>query len=432
MVITNETLEEAKRQVIADIESHAEWREEVSQGKMFGFLITDTGETLKAYSGQICGRSDWDGYVPAIFDYLQPDGYFKTHEAIITQLNHEAQECNDSKRIAEIKTERKERSQALQRWLFSQFQITNPIGETQSLQQVFDEYAKRNNLRQTVPPSGTGECCAPKLLQYANTHNLKPLALVEFWYGESPKGEVRHHGMFYEPCQSRCQPIIWWMAGGQEINGLGARYSSGTVFGKLSVLYEDDWFVAVDKPSGMLSVPGKRSLPNVQEIIGCKATHRLDMDTSGILFAAKTDEAFAAMQRLFAQHDEVRKTYRAMLSHGSPSDAEERGTISLPLSSDFLNRPRQCVDYEHGKEAITDYIRRGNDILLCPRTGRTHQLRMHCAHRDGLNNPILGDPLYGDTPADRMYLHAAKLEFTHPMTGQHIAIESPAPWKIIN
>jgi tRNA pseudouridine32 synthase/23S rRNA pseudouridine746 synthase len=289
-----------------------------------------------------------------------------------------------------------------------------------------------NHLRQTVPPSGTGECCAPKLLQYANTHNLKPLALVEFWYGESPKGEVRHHGMFYEPCQSRCQPIIWWMAGGQEINGLGARYSSGTVFGKLSVLYEDDWFVAVDKPSGMLSVPGKRSLPNVQEIIGCKATHRLDMDTSGILLAAKTDEAFAAMQRLFAQHDEVRKTYRAMLSHGSPSDAEERGTISLPLSSDFLNRPRQCVDYEHGKEAVTDYIRHGNDILLCPRTGRTHQLRMHCAHRDGLNNPILGDPLYGDTPADRMYLHAAKLEFTHPMTGQHIAIESPAPWKIIN
>lgn len=432
MVITNETLEDAKQQVIADIESHAEWREEVSRGKMFGFLITDTGETLKAYSGQICGRSDWDGYVPAIFDYLQPDGYFKTHEAIITRLNHEAQECNDSKRLAEIKNERKERSQALQRWLFSQFQITNPIGETQSLQQVFDEYAKRNNLRQTIPPSGTGECCAPKMLQYANTHGLKPLALVEFWYGESPKGEVRHHGMFYEPCQSRCQPIIWWMAGGQEINGLGARYSSGTVFGKLSVLYEDDWFVAVDKPSGMLSVPGKRSLPNVQELIGCKATHRLDMDTSGILLAAKTDEAFAAMQRLFAQHDEVRKTYRAMLSHGSPSDAEERGTISLPLSSDFLNRPRQCVDYEHGKEAVTDYIRHGKDIMLCPRTGRTHQLRMHCAHRDGLNNPILGDPLYGDTPADRMYLHAAKLEFTHPMTGQHIAIESPAPWKIIN
>ncbi|MBR6804628.1 MAG: RluA family pseudouridine synthase [Paludibacteraceae bacterium] len=370
--------------------------------------------------------------MPAIFDYLQPDGYFKTHEAIITRLNHEAQECNDSKRLAEIKNERKERSQALQRWLFSQFQIKNPIGETQSLQQVFDEYAKRNNLRQTIPPSGTGECCAPKLLQYANTHGLKPLALVEFWYGESPKGEVRHHGMFYEPCQSRCQPIIWWMAGGQEINGLGARYSSGTVFGKLSVLYEDDWFVAVDKPSGMLSVPGKRSLPNVQEIIGCKATHRLDMDTSGILLAAKTDEAFAAMQRLFAQHDEVRKTYRAMLSHGSPSDAEERGIISLPLSSDFLNRPRQCVDYEHGKETVTDYIRHGNDILLCPRTGRTHQLRMHCAHRDGLNNPILGDPLYGDTPADRMYLHAEKLEFTHPMTGQHITIESPAPWKIIN
>ena len=435
MNITNEILEKTKQQVIADIEAHDEWRDEVRRGKMFGFLITSTGETLKAYSGQICGRSDWDGYVPAIFDYLQPDGYFKTHEAIITQLNKEAEKLHgesDRKRLDEIKAERKERSQALQRWLFSQFQITNPVGETQSVLQVFNEYAGRNRLLQTIPPSGTGECCAPKLLQYANTHGMKPVALAEFWYGESPKGEVRHHGMLYEPCQSRCQPIIWWMAGGQEIHGLNARYSSGTEFDSLTTLYEDEWFVAVDKPYGLLSVPGKRSLPNAQELIGYKVTHRLDMDTSGVLLAAKTEEAFTAMQRLFAMHDNVQKTYQAVLSHGSQDDAEVRGTISLPLSADFLNRPRQCVDYEHGKEAVTDYIRHGKDILLFPRTGRTHQLRMHCAHRNGLNSPILGDPLYGDTPADRMYLHATKLEFTHPMTGQHTVIESPAPWKITN
>ncbi|MBP5742908.1 MAG: hypothetical protein J6W49_05665, partial [Paludibacteraceae bacterium] len=127
MNITNEILEKTKQQVIADIEAHDEWRDEVRRGKMFGFLITSTGETLKAYSGQICGRSDWDGYVPAIFDYLQPDGYFKTHEAIITQLNKEAEKLHgesDRKRLDEIKAERKERSQALQRWLFSQFQVT--------------------------------------------------------------------------------------------------------------------------------------------------------------------------------------------------------------------------------------------------------------------------------------------------------------------
>ena len=411
---------------------------------MFGFVITSVSPLryLKAYSGQICGRSDWDGYVPAIFDYLQPDGYFKTHEAEITALNKEVDRYrgvnvkgDERRRLDAVREERKVRSQALQRWLFSQFRLTNPCGETTTVLDVFAEYARYAGLRQTVPPSGTGECCAPKLLNYANVHGLKPLALREFWYGKSPKGEVRHHGMFYEPCQSRCQPIIWWLgseelrvkseksyADSHQSNG-NSNFSLFTL--NSSLLYEDPWLVAVNKPCGLLSVPGKRRLPNAQDIIGYKVVHRLDMDTSGILLAAKTDEVFVAMQRLFARHEGVKKEYVAVLEDGvSPAS----GIVSLPLSADFLNRPRQCVDYEHGKEAVTEYEINGNNAVLRPLTGRTHQLRMHCAHCDGLNRPILGDPLYGRVTADRMYLHASRLEFIHPVTGKLTVVESEAPF----
>ena len=442
MTVTDDILEKAKQEVMADIEAHAEWHEEVSRGKMFGFLLYDGG-MLKAYSGQILGRSDWDGYVPAIFDYLQPDGYFKTHEAEITQLNKEVERYrgikvkgDERRRLDAIRAERKERSQALQRWLFTQFRITNPEGECASVLEVFGEYAKRNALHQTVPPSGTGECCAPKLLNYANSHGLKPLALAEFWYGESPKGEVRHHGRFYEPCQSRCQPIIWWM-----MRDEGKVKRDGMVLPSLSEgkmpqdarhlmrLYEDSWLVAIDKPCGLLSVPGKRQLPNAQDMIGYRVTHRLDMDTSGILLAAKTDEVFVAMQRLFARHEGVKKEYVAILEREM---GEQSGTISLPLSADFLNRPRQCVDYEHGKEAVTEYEIKGRMALLRPLTGRTHQLRMHCAHSDGLDCPILGDKLYGSMDAPRMYLHASRLEFIHPVTGKKVVIESDSQFMVNN
>lgn len=442
MTVTDDILEKAKQEVMADIEAHTEWREEVGHGKMFGFLLYDGG-MLKAYSGQILGRSDWDGYVPAIFDYLQPDGYFKTHEAEITQLNKEVEKYrginvkgDERRRLDSIRAERKERSQALQRWLFTQFRITNPEGECASVLEVFDEYAERNALHQTVPPSGTGECCAPKLLNYANSHGLKPLALAEFWYGESPKGEVRHHGRFYEPCQSRCQPIIWWMMRDEGKVKREGRALPSLSEGKmpqdarhLTRLYEDSWLVAIDKPCGLLSVPGKRQLPNAQDMIGYRVTHRLDMDTSGILLAAKTDEVFVAMQRLFARHEGVKKEYVAILEREM---GEQSGTISLPLSADFLNRPRQCVDYEHGKEAVTEYEIKGRMALLRPLTGRTHQLRMHCAHSDGLDSPILGDKLYGSMDAPRMYLHASRLEFIHPVTGKKVVIESDSQFMVNN
>lgn len=413
--------------VLADIEAHAEWHDEVSQGKMFGILITTDGRVLKAYSGQICGRSDWEGYVPPIYDYLQPQGYFKRHEAEIVAL-HDAGKPT------------RERSAALQRWLFSKFVLCSPNGERRSVRDVFSDWATANHSKQTQPPGGTGECCAPKLLHYANSHNMTPLALTEFWYGKSPKGEIRHHGMTYEPCQGKCQPILPFLLGDRQQEVLGGRPASKPVT-HLEVLYEDEWLIAVDKPAGMLSVPGKRDSYCAEKILCSqlspfnfqlsppKMVHRLDMDTSGVILAAKTPEVYKAMQRMFSLHEEVHKEYIAVLS-GSQTKRTlpQKGRISLPLSADFYNRPMQVVDYEKGKEAITEYeFLSSNVVKLRPLTGRTHQLRVHCAHPDGLGMPILGDPLYGSEPSNRMYLHATKLTFLHPVTGKKVEIESPLP-----
>lgn len=418
---------------------------------MFGFLIYEGG-VLKAYSGQILGRSDWEGYVPAIFDYLQPNGYFKTHEAEITLLNNKIKEAEallpKGKRTREVeamKAERKERSQALQRWLFSQAPpLPSPKGEgDKTFLQIFTDYAQRTGSKQTVPPSGTGECCTPKLLHYANTHGLKAFAVAEFWYGASPKGIIRHHGQFYEPCQAKCMPLLWYMLPeGCKVYPFMREQPHHDI----DILWQDDWFIAINKPAGLLSVPGKRNLPNAQDKLRSsqftvhssqlKPVHRLDMDTSGILLFAKTEEAFVRMQRLFAEHDKVRKEYVAILSKVANVEDSCQFVnssicqfVNLKLSPDFAHRPMQRVDYEEGKETITEYRFLSEDrVLLYPLTGRTHQLRIHCAHPDGLHRPILGDSLYGDTPAERMYLHAQRLTFTHPFTGEAIEIVSPAPF----
>lgn len=418
-------------EMMRDIDSRPEWRDEVSRGKMFGLLIYRDKDgcegMLKAYSGQICGRSDWPGYVPAVFDYLQPDGYFKQEEAAIVALHHAGQPT-------------RERSQALQRWLFTQTVLTGAHGERRSVLDVFTDWATANHSKQVLPPGGTGECCAPKLLHYANSHHLEVLALTEFWYGASPKGEIRHHGRQYEPCQAKCMPILPFLMEkvrlDEMLEGYGSygRSSSAEKYAEpLAVLYEDPYLIAIDKPAGMLSVPGKRNSycaeTMLREQTGAqflKAVHRLDMDTSGVLLFAKTEEVYREMQRMFALREGVEKEYVAKLS-GMPrsscakdnaKSADElpsEGVISIPLAPDFLNRPRQRVDYENGKEAVTRYVMEGDTVHLFPLTGRTHQLRIHCAHPDGLGRPILGDPLYGDTPADRMYLHACRISFMHPM-----------------
>ena len=495
---------------------------------------------MAAYSGQIGGRSDWDDFVPAVFDYLQPDGYFKTHEAEITRINEsilrlekdermqkartliadllaqrqqaiagfqekmkEKKAQRDLRRkqgnlsaeeeqamtkesqfmkaelrrlkkslaekttleteyedyqnnISRLKQLRKQLSDALQQWLFAQFRMLNAEGEEKDLLEIFRDTAledqpnlsllsKRAALKM-VPPAGSGECCEPKLLQYAFRHHLKPLQMAMFWWGESPKEEIRHHLQFYPACNGKCKPILRWML--PEVNTMLNHASQPLT---LETLYEDRELAVICKPAGMLSVPGKEpGVTSVYSIMrrkypeatGPLIVHRLDMATSGLMVIAKTEFAYHRLQEQFASH-QIQKKYIAIVCAKEGSILPE-GILSLPLMPDYLDRPRQIVNHEQGKEAITEYKVLGNEgndafgnkenegnnqhlrLALYPQTGRTHQLRVHCAHREGLNAPILGDPLYGCEKAPRLYLHAESIRFTHPLSGKEIFIERKA------
>jgi len=582
-----------------------DWREEIDRGKMFGILIVEksvdntahptTNEErqigyLAAYSGQIGGRSDWDDFVPAVFDYLQPDGYFKTHEAEITRINlsiaqlekdermkkakllianlqqerqqtianyqqqiKEAKAKRDARReearldpehkalsqeeeqtmtkesqfmkaelrrlkkalaekttleteyadyqdnLQRLKQLRKTLSDALQQWLFSQFRMLNHQGESKDLLEIFRDDAIRDISLQDatfrdasqasilskraafkmVPPAGSGECCEPKLLQYAYKHGYKPLQMVMFWWGESPKEEIRHHLQFYPACNGKCKPILHWMlptdtfcATSPIYNKVENEREAGSELApkeyNLETLYEDHELAVIYKPEGLLSVPGKDShQPSVYALMRKKyptatsplIVHRLDMATSGLMIIAKTEFAYHQLQRAFLNH-QVHKKYVAIIgcknkaacdrlitnfeakrkkgeTAGATGRAESKkegnkAVLSLPLMPDYLDRPRQIVHHEQGKEAITEYeiLERIDDthlrLALYPKTGRTHQLRVHCAHQEGLNAPILGDPLYGNEKASRLHLHAEEITFEHPLTGKEMSIKRKA------
>ena len=405
--------------------------------------------------------------------------------------------------LKSLQRKRKQMSDELQRWLFSAYRMLNAEGEERNLIDIFREYTH------AMPPAGAGDCCAPKLLQYAYLHRLRLVCMAEFWWGESPASEIRHHLHYYPACRSKCLPILTHMLKGLDVapNPLAQKRHTA----EPRVLYADDYIMVVDKPAGMLSVPGKAEsvrsefsdsanisveeyFANLQSptnsqftteqfTIGeadnscsgkrlyepsaklkiqnskfLKAAHRLDMDTSGLLVLARTEEAYVELQRQFASRETV-KRYEAVLS-GVPtqnsklktqnSSAQPSGcleAISLPLIADINDRPRQRVDMEHGKPALTLYnivevravdantavayttkkVDKGRTLIhLYPKTGRTHQLRVHCAHPQGLACPILGDPLYGIERADRMYLHAAELTFRHPVTGETMHFLSPS------
>ena len=394
--------------------------------------------------------------------------------------------------LKSLQRKRKQMSDELQRWLFSAYRMLNAKGEERDLIDIFREYTH------AMPPAGAGDCCAPKLLQYAYLHRLRPVCMAEFWWGESPASEIRHHLHYYPACRSKCLPILTHMLKGLDVapNPLAQKRHTA----EPRVLYADEYIMVVDKPAGMLSVPGKAEsvrseasdsanisveeyfanlqLPTNSQFtteqftIGeadnskfktqnskfLKAAHRLDMDTSGLLVLARTEQAYVELQRQFASRETV-KRYEAVLS-GVPtqnsklktqnSSAQPSGcleAISLPLIADINDRPRQRVDMEHGKPALTLYnivevravdantavayttkkVDKGRTLVhLYPKTGRTHQLRVHCAHPLGLACPILGDPLYGIERADRMYLHAAELTFRHPVTGETMHFLSPS------
>ena len=556
---------QACREVQEMLARREDWQEEIARGKMFGVLIVENVKTdtdvpkwgyLAAYSGQIGGRSNWEDFVPAVFDYLQPDGYFKTHEAEISRINQsishlekdermkeartlirqlqeerkrtiaayqekmkEAKAKRDSRReagnlseaeeaqmikesqfmkaelrrlkkslsektaletefedyqenILRLKQLRKQLSDALQQWLFSQFRMLNQEGESKDLLEIFrDEALKeypqaaiatsRIAALKMVPPAGSGECCEPKLLQYAYQHGYKPLQMAMFWWGESPKEEIRHHLQFYPACNGKCKPILHWMLPDSVFHSQIAEKHI------LEILYEDDQLAVICKPSGLLSVPGKdSSQPSVYSIMRKKypaassplIVHRLDMATSGLMIIAKTEFAYHRLQNEFLHH-QVQKKYIAIIGckdqdacdkiwekakkqkkdmrdelkeRRASSNAAEKQKISLPLMPDYLDRPRQIVNHTQGKEAITEYevLEHVDDshlrIALYPKTGRTHQLRMHCAHHEGLNAPILGDPLYGNEKAARLHLHAEEITFEHPLTGKKMTITRKA------
>lgn len=331
--------------------------------------------------------------------------------------------------IERLKQERKSRSAALQLKLFEQFRVLNARGEIKDLREIFA------HTPQGIPPAGAGECAAPKLLQYAYLHHLEPIAMAEFWWGDSPKAEIRHHGYYYPACKGKCEPILHHMLQGLRVeeNPLLADPHRDA---KLDILYEDEYLLVIDKPAGMLSVPGKGDMDSVYqrlrilypEATGPIIVHRLDMATSGLLLAAKTKEAHQNLQAQF-KNRLIRKGYIALLD-GDVTQNE--GTIDLPLYPDLLDRPRQIVSEEFGKPALTRYrvLRRASGktlIAFYPQTGRTHQLRVHAAHRRGLHCPILGDELYG-RKAERLYLHAEFLAFTHPVSGQRIEVISENPF----
>lgn len=391
------------------------------EGKMFGVLIVDGG-FLAAYSGLLEGRNDWEYFVPPVYDAQQPDGYFKTKEREISRISRDAIHSKDSR----------EKSQDLQLWLFRQYRMLNAKGETKDLVDIWHDYHTSPKIRDKypLPPGGTGDCCAPKLLQYAYQHGLKPICMAEFWWGPSPKSAIRHHGEFYPACRGKCLPVLTWMLQGLDVDPNPEE--KGLPHLGVEIVYEDEAIAVLNKPSGMLSAPGRIDSYSVatwaqQRWEGAMLVHRLDMMTSGIIIVAKTQEAYHHLQRQFEERT-IKKKYLALVE-GVPE--KDHGIIDLPLSSDPINHPHQMIDYEHGKRAITEYrivktLDSGRKSLLSlwPHTGRTHQLRMHCAHPDGINCPIVGDELYGHK-SDRLYLQAQAITFVHPLTKNRMHIELP-------
>ena len=321
--------------------------------------------------------------------------------------------------IAELKLQRKILSADLQYRIFSEYQFLNKELVPKSLVDIFAETALK------TPPAGAGECAAPKLLHYAFQQHLTPLAMAEFWWGASPKSEVKKHQQYYPACAGKCQPILKHMLVGMQLdeNPFLYNYAQGK---SLDIIYQDQDMLVVNKPSEFLSVPGKEVSDSVYlrikqqfpDATGPIIVHRLDMSTSGLMVIALNPQANKYLQKQFI-HREVHKQYVALVE-GLP--LQDDGEIHLPLRGDLYDRPKQIVCNQDGKQAKTLWqvlerypARNQTKVLLTPHTGRTHQLRVHCAHAQGLNMPIVGDDLYG-TLANRLHLQAQSLKIKHPVS----------------
>lgn len=394
----------------------AEFKQQMELDKKHRDEIRDTGDISADVAAKLIKDSQ---FAKAEYKRLRKhwQQQIENAEACLCCLNH---------KIDVLRKKRAENSASLQKRLFEQFLFYNALGETHSLIEIFAD---------KQPPAGAGECAAPRLLQYAYLNNLQPIGIGEFWYGNPLGGEVRLHGNFYEACVAKCHPILEFMLQGLDM----ARDEQQNSADSLKVIYEDDYIIAVDKPHGLLSVPGRNAKQSVVDILKKQkpycdfyTVHRLDEDTSGVLLLAKSPDMQTRLQKMFACGN-VKKKYVAKLS-GIPKNKE--GIIQLPIRSDYLHRPRQIVDFEKGKPATTQYkiskIFNDNtcEVEFLPYTGRTHQLRVHSAHPDGLSTPIFGDKLYGysEPQSERMMLHAIELSFLHPITQYPLTIISDKPF----
>ena len=487
-----------------------------SNGKMFGVLVVrnSDGEIgyLAAFSGKLADANHHEGFVPPIFDMLDPESYFKQEERELNKLtrqievlenessyveakqllaveremadsqintqkahNKEAKKLRKARReeakealskdeydilctqldtasmslqsylkylqnhwkirlsvrqqkvdrlerpIFTIKEARRNRSNAVQKYLHKQYSFLNARGEQKDLLDIFGE---------DIPPAGSGECAAPKLFQYAYTWGYEPISLAEFWWGEPSKSAVKKHKQYYPSCRSKCEPILGHMLQGLEVDPNPMLDNPGADK-EITILYEDDCIIVINKPHELLSVPGRRIKDSVQtrikemypEINAPVIVHRLDLSTSGLMVLSKSKYVHEKLQRQFSKRY-VKKRYIAVLDGEIRDDS---GVIELPLRVDLDNRPRQLVCYEHGKQAKTKWevIERKEGrtrVYFYPVTGRTHQLRVHAAHAEGLDVAIVGDDLYGilDT---RLHLHAERIEFTHPQTKEVVSFQ---------
>jgi tRNA pseudouridine32 synthase/23S rRNA pseudouridine746 synthase len=413
-------------------------------GKMFGVLVVQAADEslgyLRAFSGMLRGEWSVEGWAQPTFDgaardaiWIAGDAEMRARTLERAALEREAAGEHTSLALRRMDDARAARSRELLPQIQDTYHFVNARGEHRALRDLFAP---------ALPPGGAGDCAAPKLLAEAYTLGLRPLALAEFWWGTPPRSGDRRAGSFYPACHGKCGPILAHM-----LLGLPADpppiFGAGVIpFFEPSAVYEDAQIVIVDKPCGLLSVPGRsprlqdsvmtRLRSRYPEATGQLVVHRLDLDTSGLLLAAKDTTTFSALQRLFSLRA-IEKRYVAWLEGDVTG---EQGVIDLPLRLDVDDRPRQIHDPELGKSAVTHWqvLERANGrtrVSLVPLTGRTHQLRVHASHPQGLNAPIVGDRLYGRTaPADgeRLMLHAELLAFTHPGTGVPLRVESPAPF----
>lgn len=332
------------------------------------------------------------------------------------------------RRLAALERLRRIASQEAMRRIWDSYVFTSFSGEQTTVRALFPA---------GDPPSGAGDCSAPKLLDAARRLALTPLALAEFWWGAPPPGGGRVEGMYFPACKEKCGPVLPFLLRGIEVAKRETWKPRAVPEEELRIVLQDERFLVLDKPAGMLSVPARdesvtdcltvrvqRRFPNAT---GPLAVHRLDLDTSGLLLVALDDEAYRLLQAQFLSRS-VQKQYTAVLEGEVRG---EEGLIELPLRVDLEQRPRQMVDFAHGKFAQTKWkvLSRGagrTRVAMWPLTGRTHQLRVHAAHPQGLGVPIVGDRLYG-APAERLLLHATVLEFNHPVTGAPVKVVSELP-----